>query len=65
MAQIREISVERFYTLNLGNYESARLGASATVHLTEDDDPDEAYERAVEFIEDKLAADMEVLKDDE
>lgn len=65
MAKITELTVERSYTLNLGNFESARLGASATVHLTEDDDPEEAYEQATEFIETKIATDMDVLKGDE
>lgn len=65
MADIKEITVERAYTLNLGNYESARLGMTATAHLSEGDDVDEVYNNVTEFVEDKLAAEMEVLKSDD
>lgn len=65
MATFSEITVERAYTLNMGNYESVRIGASATAHLTADDDPDAVYETVTEFIEDKLGAEMEVLKADD
>lgn len=64
MIRFTELTVERHYTLNMGNYESVRIGASATVHISEEADPDEAYEQAVEFIDDKLLAEMEALKSD-
>lgn len=65
MTKITEITVERNYTLNMGNYESVRLGMSATAHLSDDDDPDTAYEEVTEYVETKMAAEMDVLKEDD
>lgn len=65
MPDITEITVERAYTLNMGNYESVRIGMSATAHLHEGENPDEAYEVVTEYVEDKLATEMDVLKSDD
>lgn len=60
--KIRTVSVERAYTLNLGNYESARLQAGITLDLDETDDPDQVYAFAVKFVDDRLSEDMDNLK---
>ena len=65
MPKITEITVERNYTLNMGNYESVRLGMSATAHLSDDEDLDTAYEEVTEYVETKMAAEMDVLKEDD
>jgi len=57
-----QITVEKAYTINLGNFESAKLGASAVAELEDGDDPDEVYEEVAAFLEDRLSAEMEALK---
>lgn len=56
--KVTQITVERSYTINLGNYETARFGGSVTGEVTDDDDPDVAYNDLVGFLEGKLAEDM-------
>ena len=63
MSKITELTIERFYTINLGNFESAKLGASATVQVSSGDDPNEVYEDTVAFLEEKLMGDMDALGD--
>lgn len=56
---IKEITIERSLTINLGNFESARFTGSMTAHLTEDDNPDDAYEALGDMLMEKLQADIQ------
>lgn len=49
--KISKVSVGYGRTINLGNYNSARLDAICEVTLNEDDDPDEAYRLAWDRVE--------------
>ena len=60
--RIKTITVSRGVTINLGNYESARLDVSVAFELDETDEPDEVYQKASDFIDQKLDQDMEALK---
>lgn len=41
-------------TMNMGDYESARVDVSYETEVKEDETPEEAYSRAVEFVEAKV-----------
>ncbi len=61
--KIKTITVGRGLTINLGDYESARLDVSIGIDLDDGDDPDEVYQMASDFIDQKLEQDMDALKD--
>jgi len=63
MAKITEIEVNRQFVINLGNYESARFGASIKAFLDKDDDPSEQYDMLVAMIEEKIQCDIDVFSD--
>lgn len=54
MAQVKEIRVNVGLTLNLGNYESARLDAGVTMDIKEGDDPKKVYEEAWKICEEEI-----------
>lgn len=56
--KIRKVGVTRTFTLNCGNYESAKLGAWCEVELDDHDDPDDAFQLASEFVHEKVSQDM-------
>jgi len=59
MVTITSITVERGFTINTGNFESAKFGASVTITVGEDEDPDAVYSEAVAFVEKQISADID------
>jgi hypothetical protein len=57
--RITDITIERMFTLNLGNYESAKFSAAMTAHLDPDDNPDDAYAVLSDTVMGKLQADID------
>lgn len=56
---ITSITVERAYTINLGNFESAKVGGSFTADVKPGVDLDQAYQELSDSLENKLIEDME------
>jgi len=59
MSTVTKIEINRQFTLNLGNYESARLGISMTIDIGPDDDPDVEYDKLLDKIDQKLQDEIE------
>lgn len=49
-----KVSVTLGYTLNLGNFESARLDIGVTDSKRDGENTDQAFERVYAFVEEKL-----------
>jgi hypothetical protein len=64
MSNIKEIEINRQFTINLGNYESARFGVSMTTSVEPDDDPDEVYAELLDTIEKRLEEELEMFSKD-
>lgn len=64
MARITEVGMERTHTINVGNYESLKIGFSATVSIDEVDDVEEETERLREFIDTSIQKELGVLLDE-
>lgn len=56
--RVIKVGVTRAFTLNLGNYESAKVGAWVEIEVEGDDDPEEAYQLASDFVHDKVSQDL-------
>ena len=58
MAKIKEITVSLILTVNLGDFNSAKIGHSIVVELDKDDDIDdireETYKDIKQFLENKI-----------
>jgi len=61
---IKTITVERTYTINLGNFESAKFGATFTADINEDDDPLTAYEELADLVDGVIQNDIEAFNSD-
>lgn len=59
--RVTEVRVERAYTINLGNYESAKVGGSITISLNEGESQDDAYRLGAEFLDGKMGEELESL----
>lgn len=62
--KVKEITVNRGFTIKLDNYEFARLDASITMVLDEKDDPEQVYQAASDFVDQRLSEDMDALNDE-
>lgn len=59
--KIKQITVTLGRTLNLGNYESARMDVGVTVDLDPDDNPSEVFEATYKTAKEKLNSKIETL----
>ena len=58
-----KVTIDRSLTINLGNYESARLGVSVTVPCYVED-VDNAYERARIWVEKRVQQEVDSIRSD-
>ena len=59
--RINSITVSRALTINLGNYESAKIGGEVVVELDEGDAEQDAWNMGSTFLDDQLASELEAL----
>ena len=61
--KIKEISVQWSKTVNTGNYNSEKIGASETVILEEGDVLQDVYDQAFTMVKSQINKQFQILKD--
>lgn len=62
MAKVKEITVEAAITLNLGNYQSARVSAGATLELQEGEKAKDVYDQAFDMVTTEIDKQLDDIK---
>lgn len=62
--QVKEVSVTKSFTRNLGNFESTRVEYGLTVSVDETDTPDEVKEKLAAKVEKWITEDIEEIDAD-
>lgn len=60
--EIKEVWVSCGFTLNTGNYESARIDAGVSIPIAENDDSDDAFKEGWDKVREELKAQVEVIR---
>ncbi|RLC29189.1 hypothetical protein DRH13_06090 [Candidatus Woesebacteria bacterium] len=60
----KQIEVSFGYTVNVGNYESAKISMGITRDLLEDEDFDKALSNEFAFVQEKVVQEVETLLED-
>jgi hypothetical protein len=60
----REINVLFGYTVNLGNFESAKISMGIARDLSEDEDMEKAMSNEFAFVQEKVVHEVELLLED-
>jgi len=60
----REITVNFGYTVNLGNFENAKIHMGLTRDLSEEEDFDKAMSDEFIFVQEKVVKEVEILLED-
>lgn len=62
MAQVTKVTLRGGFTVNMGNYESARIEAEVEVQLNDGDSTDSAFQIARDLIDKEVGTQMSSLK---
>ncbi len=57
--EIKKVSASLGLTMNLGNYESARVDFSAEAEVDKEDNVDQTYDKLVDLLQRRLKAETE------
>ena len=60
----RQITVDFGYTVNLGNFENAKINMGITRDLSEEEDFDKALSSEFAFVQEKVVQEVEILLED-
>lgn len=59
---VKEITVSRGETVNLGNFNSYRVDISISARIAPDDDPNDVYNQLMNWVESNLSNELESVK---
>lgn len=62
LPDVKEITVARGETLNLGQFNSYRVDLSITARVRPEEDPDQIYDQLLTWVESNIATELENVK---